>query len=411
MRSLPARAQALEFARAHAGTPLAPPGSMYSTQAWVLPSQGAAGPGQLELGKISFGELQNNEVLVEPLLVSWETEVQQAVERQPVDVCALRGEAQVVLGSSGVVRVLEPGPNVHHLREGQICLLQANYRPDRFGYMQEGGEFGYDARGTVGLLARRTKIRQSSLVPLPRNTRHSLAQWAAFGMRYVSAWANWRIAHATWRLQVSEQDQLVPHVWGWGGGTSFAELTLAQRFGARAAMIASEPEQLSLADRHGLTPVDRRRFPDIEFDERRTSERDYERRYRASEVVFLEMVADTTGGLGVSIFVDHVGARLNRPTVAALAREGVVTSAGWRAGTCIAIARSDECMRRHQYVHTYYARPEEVRAAVEFGERTGWMPPIPQDAQPWDYDQLPALVAAYGADQVGTYFPLVRVNE
>ena len=369
------------------------------------------GPGRLELGQVSFDDLLGNEVLVEPLLVGWDSEAQHALERQPVDVCSVRGEPEVVLGSSGVVRVLKPGPGVTGLKEGQICLLQGNYRPDRFGYMQQGGEFGYDARGTVGLLARRTKIRQSSLVPLPRDTRHSLAQWAAFGSRYVTAWANWRVAHATWRLQVNEQDQLMPHVWGWSGGTTFAELTLAQRYGARAAMIADGPAELALADRHGLIHVDRRRFPDIEFDERRIGETDYERRYRASEQVFLGIVGEITHGLGVSIFVDHVGAPLIRPTVEALGREGVVTTAGWCKGTRVAIVRAHECLQRHQFVHTHYARPDEVRAAMQFGERTGWMPPVIPNVRPWAYDQLPELVAACNTNEVGTYFPLVQVNE
>ncbi len=384
---------------------------MYSTQAWVLPvGQGPhPGPGQLELGEVCFDALAPHEVLVEPLLVGWDSDAQHALERQP-DVTHVRGEP-VVLGSSGIVRVLEPGPGVSSLRAGQICLLQGNYRPDRFGYMQDGGEFGFDARGTVGLLARRTKIRQSSLVPLPRNTRHSLAQWAAFGTRYVTAWANWRVAHATWRLQVSEQDQVVPHVWGWSVDTAFAELTLAQRHGARAVIIASQPAHLALADRHGLMHVDCRRFPDIEFDERRTGERDYERRYHVSEQVFLQMVGEVTQGLGVSIFVDHVGAPLVRAALAALAREGVLTSAGGRERTRVAVTRAHECLQRHQHVHTHYARLDEVRAAMEFGERTGWMPPVGRDHRPWAFAEVPELLAAWNAHEVDTYFPLVQVNE
>jgi NADPH:quinone reductase-like Zn-dependent oxidoreductase len=384
---------------------------MYTTKAWIL-KMGAEhdpGPGQLELGTVSFGALADDEVLVEPLYASWEGNSYHALTRQPIDVCRVRGEAEVVLGNAGVVRVLRPGPGVTDLREGDVCLLQGNYKPDRFGYLENGGAFGYDAKGTVGLLAQKTKIRAHCLVPLPRATRHSWAQWAAFSIRYVTAWANWRVAYGTWRLQVTEDDQRWPYVWGWGGGTSFAELTLARRFGAQAAMIASQPGRLALAETHGLRPVDRRRFPDLSLDERRLGEPGYEDRYRASEKAFLQLVKQSTDGLGASIFVDYVGAPVLRATLRALAREGVLTTAGWREGMRLSLIRSLECIQRHQHVHTHYARRTEVVEAMAYGERTGWMPPLDEE-RPWAFDAVPALVDDYAAGHIESYFPLVKVN-
>ena len=389
---------------------------MDSTQAWLLSigEEKRPGPGQLDLGTILLGELAPDEVLVEPLLVSWEGNTHHAVQRQPIDVCRARNEPHVVLGNAGIVRVLKPGAAVtggrQGLREGQVCMLQGNYSPDRFGYMQHGGVFGYDARGTVGLLARRTKIRASALVPLPEGTRHSLEQWAAFGIRYVTAWSNWRVAYGTWRLQVSEADQQAPHVWGWGGGTTFAELTLAQRHGARAAMIASKPSRFSLADRHGLFPIDRSEFPHIEFDDRRALDPEYEERYRASERVFLKTVSELTDGQHVSIFVDYIGAPVARATRKALAREGVITTAGWREGMRVDHLRSISCIQRHQHIHTHFARRSEVEDAMAYGEGSGWMPPIAADEAPWAYEQVPELAADFAAGRVETYFPLVRVN-
>jgi len=67
--------------------------------------------------------------------------------------------------------------------------------------------------------------------------------------------------------------------------------------------------------------------------------------------------------------------------------------------------------RRSRQTHHLGEQASVFRAAVQFGEHTGWMPPIAPDVWPWAYDQLPALVAAYDAEKVGTYFPLVRVNE
>jgi NADPH:quinone reductase-like Zn-dependent oxidoreductase len=386
---------------------------MNITQAWILPIGGEKpSPGELEFGDISLGEIAPDEALVEPLLVGWEGNCFHAVQRNPIDICRARGEKQVVVGNSGIVRVLRPPaiPQQQALREGDVCLVQANYKPDAFGYGMNGAAFGYDAPGTIGLLARRTKIRASCLVPLPAGTAHSPEQWAAFSIRYVTAFANWRVAYGTWRLQVTEEDQAVPYVWGWGGGTTFAELTLARIRGARACIITSKDNRISLAQAHGLIAVDRRDFPDIAFDERQAGEPGYTERYRASEKLFLKLVREETDGMGVSIFVDYLGGTLLRATLKALAREAVVTTAGWREGVRTSFLRASECIERHQHIHTHYARRREVVDSMEFGERHGWMPPEESIATPWAYDRLPDLVTAYRDGDVDTYFPLIRVN-
>ncbi len=385
---------------------------MYTTRAWTLAAGGDSkpAPGHLEMGDVSFGALEADEVLVEPLLVGWEGNCYHAVERQPIDVCRARGEARVVVGNSGVVRVLKWGARVTGLREGETYLMQPNYRFDRFGYGLQGAVFGYDAPGTVGLLAKRTKVRATCLVPLPPHTRHSLAQWTAFAIRYVTAFANWRVALGAWRLQVTEQDQAVPHVWGWGGGTTFAELALAKRCGAKTALITSRPARIALAAEHGLGPIDRREFPYIEIDPRRARDPGYSERHHASMKTFLELVRARTDGEGVSIFVDYLGEPVVRATLKALAREGVVTSAGWREGMRITFMRAIECIERHQHVHTHYARRSEIDAAMEYGERTGWMPPLRPDEKPYAYEQVPDLVASYASGDIDSYFPMVQVN-
>ncbi|MEH1169327.1 hypothetical protein V6V47_28505 [Micromonospora sp. CPCC 205539] len=388
---------------------------METTQAWILP----AGPtdrrehGSLHLGTVALSEPGPEDALVEPVLVGWEGNCYHAVQRRPIDIARARGEQQVVLGNSGVVRVLRPPlfQTNETLREGDLCLVQANCRPDRFGYPVNGAAFGYDAPGTVGLLARRTVIPGTCLVPLPTDTLYSAEQWAAFSIRYVTAWANWRIAYGTWRLQMTKEDQPVPFVWGWGGGTTFAELTLAASQGAEATIITSHDERMNLAKGQGLAAVDRRAFPDIAFGERDAADPDQVARYRASEAIFLSAVRDATGGLGVSIFVDYLGGSLLRATLKALARQGVVTTAGWREGLKTSLVRASECIERHQHVHTHYARRFEVVDAMAFGERRGWMPPTGAIGEPWNYDDLPGLVDAYAEDQVVAYFPLVRVND
>lgn len=387
---------------------------MQKTQAWILPAgdERAPAPGRLRLGSVPVAEPGPEEALVEPLLVGWEGNSYHAVERRPIDVCRARGEDQVVLGNSGIVRVLRapavPGPQL--LREGDVCLVAGNCRPDRFGYMMNGGAFGYDAPGTVGLLAKRTTIPGSCLVPLPEGSEHTPEQWAAFSIRYIAAYANWRVAYGVWRLQVTPEDQAVPYVWGWGGGTAFAELSLAAMHGAEAAIVTSKETRMAQAKGAGLTAVDRREFPDIGLDKGLAAEPGYKDRHKASLKRFLEIVRETTDGNGVSVFVDHLGGSLLRATLGALAREGVLTTAGWRDGLRTDLVRASECIERRQHVHTHYARRSEVLEAMEYGESRGWMPANDAIAPPWSYEDLPNLVDAYASGAVDSYFPLVAVN-
>ena len=90
------------------------------------------------------------------------------------------------------------------------------------------------------------------------------------------------------------------------------------------------------------------------------------------------------------MFVDYIGGSLLRATRRALAREGVLTTAGWHAGLEVAYRRPVACIGRQQYVHTHYARHAQAVAAVDYAERTGWMPPL--DAPSVPFDELPRLV-------------------
>src|SRR5262249_26952416 len=244
---------------------------MYTTEAWVLHrSQGdprTPQPGELVRESYDFGDLADEEVLIEPLYGSWEGNMGHAVARSPVDVCAQRGEDRVVLGNSGVVRVLRPGPSVEHLREGDICLFAAYGSYDKLGYGIKA--HGYDCEGTVGLLAKRTKVPAHTLYSLPAESKHTLQQWAVFSLRYVTAWGNWRVAEACYRSQIKQEEMPSRVGWGWGGGTTFAGLDLARLEGGRATLVAGGDGKLAEARKRGIDVVDRRAFDGLSFDEKR----------------------------------------------------------------------------------------------------------------------------------------------
>ncbi|HEX7839074.1 MAG TPA: zinc-binding dehydrogenase, partial [Kofleriaceae bacterium] len=234
---------------------------------------------------------------------------------------------------------------------------------------------------------------------------------AAFSLRYVTAWANWRVAYGCWNVQMSDESMPAPFVWAWGGGTAFAEADLARLHGCRAAMMSSNPERLAMIARAGIEPIDRREFADLSFDETKyASDSKYRKAYQAAEAAFLKKVKEVTGGYGVSIFVDHIGTPVTRATLKALARQGVIATAGWKHGMVTTSMRAIECIQRHVHVHTHYARRSEARAAMLAAESMGWMPPIGETETVVEWNDIPKLAEAYAAERVDSYFPVFRVN-
>lgn len=384
---------------------------MITTEAWVLhrgPEQAgsALDSGDFRHETYTIPDLEDDELLVEPLFGCWEGNMSHALARRPIDVCRQRGEENVVLGNSGVVRVLRAGPAVKDAREGDVGALISLARVDRSGYITQA--FGYDAPGTVGVLARRTKIRAHMLLPLPPATPYSLEQWAVHSLRYCTAWSNWKVALGAYRLQVSEAEDAAPHVWGWGGGTTFAEIDLARRQGCRAAMITGSDARLEMLARAGILGVDRRKFPHLSFDEARFgADPAYRRGYQESERAFLDTVKEYTGGHGAAIFVDYVGSPVFRATLKALGREGVLTTAGWLLGMVTSSNRAIECINRHIHVHTHYTRLSEAIEAMEYSERTGWMPEV-TEVHGWE--DIPRLARTAARGETSSYFPVYRIN-
>jgi NADPH:quinone reductase-like Zn-dependent oxidoreductase len=175
-------------------------------------------------------------------------------------------------------------------------------------------------------------------------------------------------------------------------------------------MIASSDARLAQIAALGIEPIDRRAFGDLAFDpDRYNTDRAYRTRYLAAEEVFLNMVRERTGGRGVDIFVDYIGTPVARATLLALARQGVLTTAGWKNGMVSRSLRAVECIQRHTHVHTHFARYNEGRAAMQAAENTGWLPQV-DDAVVCPWDEIPTLAANYAADRIADYFPLYAVN-
>jgi NADPH:quinone reductase-like Zn-dependent oxidoreductase len=386
---------------------------VYSTDAWVVHEGSGTDKKEaaaFRLEPFELPELDPTEVLIEPLYGAWEGNYGHAIARDPVDICRERGEKRIVLGNCGVVRVLKPGQSGQGLKEGDICLLLGNAKADEYGYMIKA--HAYDARRTVGIMAKKSKAQRNQLVPIPPDNPYSLAQWAAFSLRYVTAWANWKVAFGCWQLQIPEKYRKQHlSVWGWGGGVAFAELSLAKLFGARCVMITSKASRLALAEKQGLETVDRGKFQELTFDPGRyDNDPVYHKAYRRTEVAFLTEVRKRTDARGVAIFIDNIGEPVFRLTLKALAREGVIATSGWKLGMQSSYMRASECIARHTFVHTHYASNEEAAQAVEFALARNWFPPQESLSAVHAWEDIGRLAAEYARNETDSYFPIFQVN-
>lgn len=388
--------------------------STTATEAWVLYEGKASGLERAELVRetFEFPSITADEVLVEALYGCWEGNMGHALDRKPVDICRLRGEKKIVIGNAGVVRVLECGANVKNLqygadlRPGVTGILFPGGTRDPYGYTKQ--ITGYDAPGTMGVLAKRLKLRPHEILPIAPDSNHSLAQWAAWPVRYATAWSNFELAYGTLRLQLKQDELPHPHVWSWGGGTALAELDLARRFGCKVVMMSGDDGRLAEIERYGVTSLDRRKFGDLTYDEQRFAATPTLRRdYMKAEAAFLKTVQERTEGLGVNIFVDYIGAPVLRPTLKALARHGIIATAGWKEGQIISFLRAAECIDRHQYIHTHFARYSQGVEAMRYSEKEGWIPRI--EGRIYSFDEIPRLAADFNAGNHGL-FPVFSVN-
>lgn len=380
------------------------------TDAWVVHRGEGKDPGkaELKLEKFEIPDLGPEHVYARPLYGCWEGNMGHILDRKPVDVAAQRDEDRVVMGNAGVVEIIEVGDDVTTVKKGDIAVLFCNGGWDEFGYPE--WIFGYDAKDTIGMLAKTTRLHQKQVIRIPDKapTDARLAQWAGFSLRYPTAWSNWRLAYGTYRLMLDDNEYPTPTVWGWGGGVTLAQLDLAHRAGCETVQISSSGARRALAENLGIGVVDRSEFKDLYFDQRRyRKDEEYTAKYLAAEKTFTDIVKERTGGAGVNIFIDYIGGPVSRATILATSRQSVVTTAGWKAGMRVSNIRAIECINRRQHIHTHYARYSEGIQSVNYAANNDWLPEV--DPKIYNYEDVPTLAEDYDKGDF-VYYPIFKVN-
>jgi NADPH:quinone reductase-like Zn-dependent oxidoreductase len=360
-----------------------------TTEAWTLRRINSPSDfNGLILEEFTFPMLSDDEVLALPLFGCWEGNMEHSLSRSPLDLCNIRNEEQVVIGNAGVVRIIEVGNSVSSVAEGDICIVFCNGIADKSGYPSH--ILGYDAPNSMGVLAKKIKLKEKQVITIPNNSSASLEQWAAFSLRYITAWANWRVAYKCWQSQMENALVAESYVAGWGGGVAMAELELAKFYGFNAIMLTSSSERMAMLQKKDIFVIDRSKFSKSNY-----------------ELDFLDTIMTHTLGKGVDIFVDHIGDNF-RSTLKALARQGVLTTSGWRASTTFPIIRPSECINRHIHVFTHYACYQEGLDAVRYAIENNWFPSVGEKVYEWH--EIPKLAEDYSKGEIKEYYPIFAIN-
>ncbi|MBI4548789.1 MAG: zinc-binding alcohol dehydrogenase family protein [Ignavibacteriae bacterium] len=305
------------------------------------------------------------------------------------------------------MRVLKIGAKVQSAKVGDLCLVFSGaWQWNRFGFVTAA--LAYDSPGSIGLMAKTTKLHERQIIALPEDTPFHPAQWAGFSLRYVTAFGNWKVAHGTFRLMLTEQEYPHPYVVSWGGGVAWAQLELAKLSGYQCIMFTSDENRMAALKEKGIAAIDRRPLAAIHFSQQRyQTDVVYKKNYTAAEQLFLQTVAQATNGEMASILIDHIGEPVFRASLKALAQPSVITTSGWKLGMHLSTMRAFESGYWHQHINTSYARYPEAIEAIQFAQTHNWIPPFPERI--YQFDEIPQLAQDY-ADGKTSYFPIFQVN-
>lgn len=359
-----------------------------TTEAWVLKKANE----QNELSKESFeiGDLSAEEVLLKPLFGCLEGNMVHALTNDPIDILKERQEEKIILGNAGVMEVIEAGKIAKSkFSAGDKVIYFCNGKQDEYGYPLE--ITGYDKKGSMGVLAKKIKLTQDEIIKIPDNSSVSLEQWAAFSLKFITAWSNWKVAYNTWKIQMPQIPNNEIYVFGWGGGVTYAELLLAKKMGCTCTMITSKKENIELCKKNNINVFNRSIYSKEKFEDELS-----------------KYIKHITKNKLASIFIDNIGKDVYKSTMKSIGRQGIITTSGWKTGGMLPVLRQNECLNRHVHVHTHYAKQSEGEEAINYAIVHNWIPPVCKTVYEWD--EIPKLIEDYKQGTLETYFPIFKIN-
>jgi NADPH:quinone reductase-like Zn-dependent oxidoreductase len=211
-----------------------------------------------------------------------------------------------VLGSDAMGTVVAVGTEVDTVEIGQDVIIDPGLSCGVCEYCLRGQQseclhFGIVGMSRPGTFAERVSIPATNIYPAPSHL--TPAEAAALPLAYLTAW----------RMLISRGELRAGHsilIHGIGGGVALAGLQLARIAGADAIVTSSSDEKLARAAKLGATAtINYSNNPDV-----------------------AGAVKDLTGGRGVDLVIDSVGAATWSINFGAIRRGGRIVHCGVTSG-------------------------------------------------------------------------------
>jgi NADPH:quinone reductase-like Zn-dependent oxidoreductase len=251
------------------------------------------------------------------------------------------------LDGAGTVEALDAGERL--LQPGQPVVLHPGIACGRCEFCQRGEgvlclHMSLLGEHRDGTFAQYVSVPASNVFPMPNGL--SFAQAAALGVNHLTAW---RMLFT--KAQIKPWETVL--VFGIGGGVSLAALQLAKRTGARVIVTSRDDAKLERARALGADHTINAQTQDV-----------------------AKAVMAATGGRGVDVVFENVGARAWSSAMKSLVRGGRLATCGATTGDQPPADLRRIFIRQLQILGSTLGNFDELRSLLAFVQRTALQPVI-----------------------------------
>ncbi|MXV63466.1 zinc-binding dehydrogenase [Natronorubrum sp. JWXQ-INN-674] len=283
---------------------------------------------------IEYGEYPDPEVGREEVLVDVK-----AAALNHLDIWTRRGmpgldlEMPHIPGSDGAGIVEEVGEGVTRFEEGDRVALSAGVGDLRMDDPTLDPRYHIIGEHVTGIHSEYAAIPEDNLIPVPE-----AVDWAVAGSSCLVFQTAWRMLIERADLEAGESVLVL----GASGGVGHAALQIADYAGAEVYATGSTAEKLEYAEAHGADHVC-----------------NYE------EENFADWVQSETGGRGVDVVVEHVGAPTWQDSLKSLTKGGRLVTCGGTGGGAPETDIPRIFWNQLQIIGSTMATPEQVDDVME----------------------------------------------
>jgi len=329
-----------------------------------------------------------SDVRIRILAASAEHNVDHAALADTMNIADVRG-GKIYPGNSAVGEVSEIGSDVTRFKTGDIVITHCNGEPDAYGYPLR--IWAYDQPESIGWYGEEAVVGDWQLVHAPLDCGLNFWEIAALPLRAPTAYHLWRRAIGIYRVKVSEEQNPVLNVLGFGGGVSELFLMLAKHEGHRAIFCSGSPDRRKHLEGLGIEGIDQKEF-------NRFASRD-------DVKAFSKAMKGLTKGEGAHIVCDMLRGPVFPAGLQVAARMGVNVSAGWQLDTANKYNSANLSVRQITLDHSHFETVANVAKATELYGKA-FRPTVHKEI--YKFEDLPRAMEEMHQN-VQTGIPIVRI--